>query len=473
MQNKIRPLTKEAARIARKARVVSVVPLLALSLLLVSATIAFGQANAASDVFQTQTPPKTWIDADTGHRVIRLTDEPDSTALISGRNAFTPDGLDMIYTSPQGIHVLNLATFKTKLIVSGRVNDVIAGTRTRRVFFVKMGQEYVCEIDTRQVTRISVSPIPLMSRFPHFQSVNADESLLVGTSIELRAQDFNDFYSKALREAHEQNEASPANLPDLDDTKEKAKKMRLDAHVPESMFTLNLQTGEVRTILKGTDWVDNVQFSPTDPNLILYENDGPYMDTGVDRIWTIHADGSQKQLIHRRATPDEIATREFWSRDGKTIWYELHKPMPNKPASTDHYLVGYDVGTGKRGYYHLDELEYSVNYDAANDGSLFCGTGHPTKTAHGKAPKDDPITGSGEWIEVLHPILNNGDIGTSTQDANSFRRERLVNMSRYPYDIVEPGVRFSPDNRLVIFTSDVYDTPNLYARSYVLAVEVN
>jgi oligogalacturonide lyase len=135
--------------------------------------------------------------------------------------------------------------------------------------------------------------------------------------------------------------------------------------------------------------------------------------------------------------------------------------------------MGYDVATGKRGYYHLDEPEYSVNYDAANDGSLFCGAGHPTKTAHGKAPTDDPITKSGEWIEVLHPILNNGDIGTSTQDANSFRRERLVNMSHYHYNIVEAGVRFSPDNRLVIFTSIVYDTPNLYARSYVLAVEVN
>ena len=472
MQKKVRQFTKEAAKIARKARVISVLSLLALSLLLVSATIAFGQANAASDVLQTQTPPKTWIDADTGHRVIRLTDEPDSTAtLISSRNAFTPDGLDMIYTSPQGIHVLNLATFKTRLIVSGLlVNDVIVGTRTRRVFFVKGGQEYVCEIDTGQVTRINPARIPIKS---HFQSVNADETLLVGTSIELRAQDFNDFYYKALREAHEQNEANPVNPPDNDDAREKAKKMRLDAHVPESMFTVNLQTGEVRTILKGTDWVDNVQFSPTDPNLILYENDGPYMDTGVDRIWTIHADGSQKQLIHRRATPDEITTREFWSRDGKTIWYELHKPMPNKPASTDQYLMGYDVATGKRGYYHLDEPEYSVNYDAANDGSLFCGAGHPTKTARGKAPTDDPITKSGEWIEVLHPILNNGDIGTSTQDANSFRRERLVNMSHYHYNIVEAGVRFSPDNRLVIFTSIVYDTPNLYARSYVLAVEVN
>ena len=27
-------------------------------------------------------PPKTWIDPDTGHRVIRLTDEPNSAILL-------------------------------------------------------------------------------------------------------------------------------------------------------------------------------------------------------------------------------------------------------------------------------------------------------------------------------------------------------------------------------------------------------
>jgi hypothetical protein len=116
---------------------------------------------------------------------------------------------------------------------------------------------------------------------------------------------------------------------------------------------------------------------------------------------------------------------------------------------------------------------YSINYDAANDGSLFCGAGHQTKTAHGKAPTDNLTAGSREWIEVLHPTLKNGDVGTNTGSANSFRRERLVNMFYHHYDILEPDVRLSPDNKLVIFTSDVYDAPNLYAHTYVLAVEVN
>ncbi len=46
-----------------------------------------------------------------------------------------------------------------------------------------------------------------------------------------------------------------------------------------------------------------------------------------------------------------------------------------------------------------------------------------------------------------------------------FHSERLVNMSHHYYR-EEPNVRFSPDNSLVIFTS------NMFGPSYVFAVEV-
>jgi oligogalacturonide lyase len=84
---------------------------------------------------------------------------------------------------------------------------------------------------------------------------------------------------------------------------------------------------------------------------------------------------------------------------------------------------------------------------------------------------DSQTPGSGEWIEIFHPILNNGDIGTNTQNANSFRRERLVNIfnnhTRYGHPRFVSEVRFSPDDRLVIFTSD------MFGPTYVFAVEVN
>ena len=46
-----------------------------------------------------------------------------------------------------------------------------------------------------------------------------------------------------------------------------------------------------------------------------------------------------------------------------------------------------------------------------------------------------------------------------------FASERLVNMSKHNYKL-EPNVRFSPDRKMVLFTS------NLLGPSYVFGVEV-
>src|SRR5580692_6179099 len=53
-------------------------------------------------------PPKSWIDPDTGHRVIRLTDEPGSASLYFNDNGFTPDGKKMVYLLPKGLGVVDL-----------------------------------------------------------------------------------------------------------------------------------------------------------------------------------------------------------------------------------------------------------------------------------------------------------------------------------------------------------------------------
>lgn len=472
--NRIRRYWTETSWFSQKACVTSTVPLLALFLLLAFPTTGFGQANSTVPGAQSQTPPKTWIDEETGHRVTRLTDEPNSEALSSGRNAFTPDGLDMIYVSPRGIHVLNLATLKTRLLVSGRTDSVIVGTKTRRVFFVSGGVYVrVVDIDTGQEKVVIKTEYPLIG---DFLSVNADETLLVGTRVKPGSPEFSRFEHKAHNEAYQAFKANHANGQSNDEIEQKAKQMRLDAHIPEEMITFNLQTGEVRTILKGTDWLNKVQFSPTDPNLILYRHEAPYANTEVDRIWTIRADGTQNQMLHQRAIPGEIATHAFWSRDGKTIWYELQRPIPNQPASADHYLVGYDLATGKRRYFHMDDLEYSIHYDASGDGTLFCGSGQQSKPTHGVKTVDSQLIRNGEWIELLHPNLNTSGPGTSTQDAISFRRERLTNIfnnrdftisSRFASE-----VRFSPDNRLVIFTSDMLGKYGS-GPTYIFAVEVN
>ena len=63
-------------------------------LYLVSAVL--GAAGFAAE------PPKTWIDPDTGHRIVRLTDEPGSASLYFNQNGYTADGKKMVYTTPAG-----------------------------------------------------------------------------------------------------------------------------------------------------------------------------------------------------------------------------------------------------------------------------------------------------------------------------------------------------------------------------------
>src|SRR5271168_1703638 len=77
-------------------------------------------------------PPKSWVDKDTGHRVWRLSDEANSGGFYFNINAYTPDGKQMIYTAPDGIHVLDMATLKTKLLVANPpgASDAAEGART-------------------------------------------------------------------------------------------------------------------------------------------------------------------------------------------------------------------------------------------------------------------------------------------------------------------------------------------------------
>lgn len=58
--------------------------------------------------------PTSWVDPDTGHRVIRLTREENSASLYFNQNWYTPSG-KLVYTAPTGVSVLDLKTQTSKL----------------------------------------------------------------------------------------------------------------------------------------------------------------------------------------------------------------------------------------------------------------------------------------------------------------------------------------------------------------------
>jgi oligogalacturonide lyase len=391
--------------------------------------------------FAQSEPPKMWTDPDTGHRVIRLTDEPGSASFYFNQNGYTPDGKKLVYTTPNGISTFDLQTREVKKIVEGRVRIIEVGHKTASVFYTKGPSVLVTNIETGATREIG--SIPERSSVV---TVNADETLLAGTYTEAQGPTGN-AYASPVRPAQSE-QSHPLDQPV---NKGQMMEQRLAAHIPMGMFVMNTKTGEVKTIHKSTDWLNHLLFSPTDPTLLMFCHEGPWHK--VDRIWTIRTDGSEITKIHTRTMTMEIFGHEFWSADGKTIWYDLQTPR-----GEDFWLAGYNVDTQERTWYHLQRNEWSIHFNVTRDGKLFCGDGgDPGQVAH--AP-------DGEWIYLFKPVLTPDRDGTKTSiTPGVLRAEKLVNMSKHQYKL-EPNVSFSPDARWVIFRS------NMFGPTYVFAVEV-
>src|SRR5882672_3491672 len=74
-------------------------------------------------------PPTSWIDPDTGHRIVRLTSEPGSASLYFNQNGYTADGKRLVHTSPEGISVFDLTTHRVKRVVEGSARLIDAGRK--------------------------------------------------------------------------------------------------------------------------------------------------------------------------------------------------------------------------------------------------------------------------------------------------------------------------------------------------------
>ena len=383
-------------------------------------------------------PPKEWVDPDTGHRVVRLTDEPGSASLYFNQNGYTADGKNLVYTTPGGIHILNLETRAARQVVEGRVRLIDAGRKTARVYYSRDGALYWTDTASGETRRIGALP-----ERGSVATVNADETLLAGTYIE--ADPGNRPYT---------NSSTASQGHPLDQPRNKGQMMeeRWASRLPMAMFTMRIDTGEVKVIHRANDWLNHLLFSPTDPQQILFCHEGPWHK--VDRLWTIRADGTKLTKIHTRTIAMEIWGHEFWSADGKSIWYDLQTPR-----GEDFWLARYDLATGARTWYHLQRDEWSIHFNVSGDGTLFTGDGgDPGQVARAK---------NGQWIYLFRPE-NRKDEGTKDPQfvqTGVLRAERLVNMSKHQYRL-EPNVSFTPDQKWVVFRS------NLFGPTYVFAVEV-
>src|ERR1035441_2770466 len=143
-----------------------------------------------SAVFAAGELPTEWIDASTGHRVIRLSREDGTQSLYFNQNAYTADGKKLIVTTAGGgIATINLATRDVAPLVAGPVSVLVAGHKTGDVYYTRRvpgGQAgaivYAANVDTGATREVVKLPPGR-----NVASLNADETLLLGTYVDSAA----------------------------------------------------------------------------------------------------------------------------------------------------------------------------------------------------------------------------------------------------------------------------------------------
>ena len=355
-----------------------------------------------------------WIDAQTGHHVVRLSRLPgESESFYFHQNAYTPEGDKMVFENSQRgasnrLFTIELATRRIGPLTGVEVRQGIVARGSRNLYSQHSNDVLVTQLDTK-TTRV-VATLPKGWRI---STVNADETLLAGTfveggqKIETRGRPKSEWFSPIF-----------------------------ESKQPQQLFSIEIATCKTNCFHRYEGWLGHIQFSPTEPALLMFCHEGPWHL--VDRIWQIRTDGSGLRLMHQRSMPMEIAGHEFWSWDGKTAWFDLQTPRGEK-----FWLAGTEVATGRTTRYAIERDQWSVHYNLSRDQKLFAGDGGGTNMV-AKA-KD------GKWIWLFTP-----------QADGNFRAEHLVDMSKHNY-LLEPNVNFTPDGKWIVFRGNFDGSPQVYA----------
>jgi oligogalacturonide lyase len=400
----------------------------------------------AQQVLETggQKMPDEWIDKDTHHKIVRLTRiEGSNSSFYFHNNPFyeTKEGTMMVFFNTKNHstqeYAVNLKTFKTDQLTNIRqatpqevANHVVLLDRERNghdgetlspkshnLYYQVLDSVFVTNMDTKKTKLFYVFP----KDFPGaIFTLNANETELAGL-------------------CSPQADEIAKKYPDG------AGNMVYNAHVPHTIFTINIATKKLNIIREENNYLNHIQFSPTDPNLLMFCHEGPWQ--AVDRIWVVDIKTKEIKLMHKRSMPNEIAGHEFFSPDGKMIWFDLQAPR-----STNFFVAGSSVKDQSEKRYAITRDEWSIHFNISPNQQLFAGDGgNEAQVAKAK---------DGMWIYLFRP---NGD---------HFDAERLVNMKHHIYSKstpvngvsgLEPNVRFSPDNKWVIFRANFEGTTQVYA----------
>jgi oligogalacturonide lyase len=405
---------------------------------LISVCIIFlclsGQLNIPILETGSQKPmPYEWIDRDTGHKLIRLTRiDGNSRSFYFHNNPFIPaindEGDIMVFygsrtqgesdriyrrRTPGQLYTVNLKTLEIKQLTRhpGWIFGEIVAKKHREAFYQSRDTVFAVNVDNLKSRLVYIFPDSIERAF--VSTLNADENILAGA------------FSTVRKDSILRNNPRKSDFF----------RLIFEAKLPHTLFTINIETGTLEFFHSDTAWINHVQFSPTDPEMLMFCHEGPWHL--LDRIWLININEKRPRLMHKRTVYREIAGHEFFSRDGNTIWFDLQIPR-----GETFYLAAADVKTGNEKSYALKRNEWSIHFNISPDQQIFAGDGgDSSQVARAK---------DGQWIYLFHP------------GEDSLKSERLVNMKHHNYDL-EPNVHFSPDGKWIIFRANFEGTSQVYA----------
>ena len=377
--------------------------------------------------------PGEWIDKSTGHKVIKLTKrEGNNMSFYFHNNPFVGSkmifyGTDYLNTAKNDsvkqetgniaagnkqLYSVDLKTRKVEQLTyqPNAMNGEIVAEKNKLVYYQVKDSVFSTHVDTKQTRLVYVFPADFKASIT---TINADETLLAGA-----------WSSDAEKEIFRQNPGKSSYF-----------NLIYEAKLPRTLFTIDVKNGQLVKLFSDSAWLNHVQFSNTDPRLLMFCHEGPWHK--VNRIWTINIDTKEVKLMHKRTMDMEIAGHEWFSPDGKTIWFDLQQPR-----SVTFFVAGADVNTGVEKKYSLTRDEWSIHFNTSPDQKLFCGDGgDPGQVAKAK---------DGMWIYLFTP------------DGDKLKSKKLVNMKNHNYKL-EPNVHFSPDGKWVIFRANFEGNTDVYA----------
>jgi hypothetical protein len=205
-------------------------------------------------------PPREWIEA-TGHRVVRLSDQPGTASLYFHQNPYTATGDKMVVSTPQGLATIALATREIKPLVEGRIGSLVVGRKTRTAYYMKSGAVYATNVDTGATrTILEDARIRGGSGF----GLSADETLLAGSFVKGDAaaappRSTSAPPTAALGAVARSAEAAPPNPLATPPPQESSLEARWAQRLPMAIYTIDIKSGALKIVYESNDWLNHVQ----------------------------------------------------------------------------------------------------------------------------------------------------------------------------------------------------------------------